>query len=83
MPTELRYQDTYVKVPRAKADAYYYEPWASLIAKAERGEDGLSVQHGRPRLHIPDAAAAEPDVCFLCEGQHDWRGRTVLHQQNW
>lgn len=78
---ELRYQTLYVKAPRAVAEKYFYEPWSSLVALAERKEDGLEIAHGRPRFWSQNLVDAEDDVCFLCEGQHEWRGRTVLHQQ--
>lgn len=34
----------YVKVPRASAADWWHQPWSDVLAAAERGEHGLSVQ---------------------------------------
>lgn len=83
MADRLRYQTTYVQVPRRCAAAYWDRPWADVLAAGKAGKDG-SVVTGRPRLW-PDVAnpADVPDVAYLTEGQFDWAGKTVLFQQNW
>lgn len=86
MTTDLVYRTVYVMAPRAVAAMWWHEPWDVVLAAAERGTDGLSVQYGRPRIwqgpqvgYAPDP----PDVAFLAQGQHEWAQKTVLHQQNW
>lgn len=38
----------YVRCPKAKRDVWRHRPWAEVLAAAESGEDGLSVE--APRL---------------------------------
>lgn len=86
MGTDLRYRTIYAMVPRAVIDTYLHEPWVVVIDAAERGQDGLSVQHGRtilwqgPQMGEPRV----PNVAYLTNGQGgEWEEKTVLHQQNW
>ena len=84
--TTLTYPTMFVSVPRAVAALYWHQPWADVLSAAERGSDGLAVVTERPRVWLGltgDAAPLVPDMAFLAEGQGEWRGRTVLYQQNW
>lgn len=90
-PTKL------VMCPRAMRDFYWHMPWADVCAAAETQKDGLSFwdfnretnplcAHGnRPPLWQGDqmGEARPPDVAFLAEGLNDFKGRTVLYQQNY
>jgi hypothetical protein len=81
----LRYPDVIVAVPRVVASAYGRRPWADVVAAATAGTDGLAFVD-RPRWWRGLACEPPPDprdVAFLAEGEDDWRGRTVLYQQNW
>ena len=80
------YPTVFVSVPRAVADRYGQWPWVDVVRAAERGVDGLVVVYTRPVPwlgRICDGPPREPNVAFLAEGQDNWRGRTVLFQQNW
>jgi hypothetical protein len=80
------YPTVFVSVPRAVADRYGQLPWVDVVSAAERGVDGLVVVYARPVPwlgRICDGPPREPNVAFLAEGQDNWRGRTVLFQQNW
>lgn len=85
MSTDLKYRTLYAVVPRAVIEQYSHKPWCVVLAAAERGDDGLSVHHGRPILwQGPQMGAPKvPDVAYLTNGQGDWEQKTVLHQQNW
>lgn len=79
-----RYPTVWVSVPRAVA-ADYWLPWADVVDAAEQGRDGLAVVTERPRFwggRAGERPPNPPDVAYLAEGQDDWRGRTVLYQQN-
>lgn len=81
---DLVYRKLYAIVPRAVIEKYHHEPWNVVIAAAERKDDGLSVQHGRPMRWFTTGSAAPDDVAFLAQGQGGaWEEKTVLHQQNW
>jgi hypothetical protein len=82
----LAHPTVFVCVPRAVVPHYLDAPWADVLAAAERGVDGLAVVTDRPhwwRGTIGEPPPRVPDVAFLAEGQDNWRGRTVLYQQNW
>jgi hypothetical protein len=82
----LTYPTVFVSVPRAVAAHYGQQPWDDVLRAAERGIDGLAVVTERPlvwRGRPCDGSPQVPDVAFLAEGQDEWRGRTVLYQQNW
>ena|SRR5215471_3694114 len=84
--TLLAYPTVFVLVPRQVAAQYLERPWADVFHAAERGVDGLAVVHERPRIWrglSGEPPPSVPDVAFVSEGQDNWRGRTVLYQQNW
>jgi len=73
----------YVAVPRKVFDRYWPQPWADVLAAAERGDDGLALETGTPRLwggRLCDGRPDRPDVAFLRAHR---LGGTALHQQNW
>src|SRR5688572_8337163 len=76
----------YVSVPRAVFTDYWHRPWVEVLAAAERGEDGLTLETVIPRPWQGQAGEAppnRPDVAFLREGMlHGRSGCTLLYQQN-
>lgn len=88
MSEGLVYRNVYAVVPRAVLTDWQHESWTRVIAAAERGEDGMSVLHGRPRRwHEPRQGRldyAADDIAHLAQGQgRGWEDVAVLHQQNW
>jgi len=80
------YPTVFVRVPRTVADRYWSLPWAKVLHAAKEERDGLAVVTERPdvwRALACEGPPRIPDVAFLAEGQDNWRGRTVLYQQNW
>jgi hypothetical protein len=80
------YPSIYVRVPRAVFEYWWPQPWAEVLVAAEHDIDGLEVLRDQPRVWRGTVGEGEPDpadVAYLAEGQDDWRGRTVLFQQNW
>lgn len=71
-----------VCVPRAVCERYWSLPWAEVIAAAEKGSDGITVERDLPFRYIGrmNERNPRPDVAFLREGD---KGRTFLYQQNW
>lgn len=83
---DLIFRSLYAVVPRRVIEKYHHEPWADVLAAAERGEDGLTVLRKRPMrwFHPGGNPVAPDDVAYLAQGQHGaWEQKTVLHQQNW
>ena len=74
-----------VCVPRAVFAAYWPLSWIDVLAAAERGLDGLTIESDPPRhwLGHPGEPNPRPNVAFLREGDGNWKGRTCLYQQNW
>lgn len=86
MSGDLRHPNVFVIVPRAALPTYMHQPWADVLAAAERGTDGLAVSHARPRVWRGSLQDGDPevlDVAFVAQGQYHFSEKTVLYQQNW
>ena len=66
-------------------DWYWPLPWAEVVAAADAGTDGLNGQSTPPILWEGQINQMnhQPDVRVSREGTGDYKGRTLLYQQNW
>lgn len=76
----------FIAIPKTVVTTWCHRPWDEVLAAAEAGIDGLSVETASPRLWLgrdSDNAPERPDVAFFRKGDHRLSGRAVLFQQNY